>query len=161
MAAIAASRSWKCVRNHKLAQKKIVGTVPTVEIGLLKGKPLVVLYFSLLWKKAFAQRKMLSRKITPVRVKKKKRKILLIMEEFQNTGLFILLLTCLLRIFRFFLANTFSNKARGNKYLVHKATRGKWPTVLLGITGIPWALVPAEPPSAPRAPRGLRRAGDH
>lgn len=45
-----------------------------VEMGLLKGKLLAVLFF-LLWKKkknTFAQSKMLSRKINPVNVKKKK-----------------------------------------------------------------------------------------
>lgn len=52
--------------------KKFVGTIPMVETGLLKGKLLAVL-FILLWKKppTFAHSKMLSRKITPVKVLKK------------------------------------------------------------------------------------------
>lgn len=117
MEAIAASRSWKCVRNHKLAQK-ICWNDPQRENRPSEGKILSSTIFP-----------PLENPICSKKNAEKENKNKLIMEESQNTCIFILLLTCLLRIFRFFLPNTFSNKARGNKYMFDKSTRGKRPTI--------------------------------
>lgn len=149
MAAIAASCSWKCVRNHKLAQK-ICWNDPQRENRPSEGKILSSTIFP-----------PLENPICSKKNAEKENKNKLTMEESQNACIFILLLTCLLMIFRFFLPNTFSNKARGNKYTFDKSTRGKRPTILFGNTWIPRAPVLAEPPSPPWAPRGFRRTRGH
>lgn len=69
-----------------------------VEMGLLKGKLLAELFF-LLWKKSHIYPKQNVEKEN--KLGKSLKKVLLIMEEFQNTYVFTLLLTCLLWIFRF------------------------------------------------------------
>lgn len=77
-------------------QKKMLEQSPWW--NLLKGKLLAVLFF-LLWKKSHICPKQNAERENIFG--KSLKNILLIMEEFQNTCVFILLLTCLLWIFRF------------------------------------------------------------